>query len=57
MLEADEELQRLVTSNPSRDELTQYLKDRDIGTLFHDGLDHVRRGETTIEEVSRVINI
>jgi type IV pilus assembly protein PilB len=57
VLEADEELQRLVTSNPSRDELTQYLTDRDIGTLFHDGLDHVRRGETTIEEVSRVINI
>ena len=57
VLQAGEELQRLVTSNPTRDELTQYLKDRDIGTLFHDGLDHVRRGETTIEEVSRVINI
>jgi type IV pilus assembly protein PilB len=57
VLEADEELQRLVTSSPTRDELTQYLKNRDISTLFHDGLDHVRRGETTIEEVSRVINI
>ena len=57
VLQADEELQRLVTSNPGREELTQYLKDRDIGTLFHDGLDHVRRGETTIEEISRVINV
>jgi type IV pilus assembly protein PilB len=57
VLQADEELQRLVTSNPGREELTQYLKDRGIGTLFHDGLDHVRRGETTIEEISRVINV
>ena len=57
VLQADEELQRLVTSNPGREDLTQYLKDRGIGTLFHDGLDHVRRGETSIEEISRVINV
>jgi len=57
ILKADEDLQRLVTSNPGRDELTRYLQERNIKTLFHDGLDHVRRGDTTIEEISRVINV
>jgi type IV pilus assembly protein PilB len=57
VLQADEELQRLVTSNPSRDELTTYLQGKNIRTLFYDGLDHVRQGDTTIEEISRVINV
>jgi type IV pilus assembly protein PilB len=57
VLQVDEELQRLVTSNPGRDELLQYLKDRNVTTLFDDGLDHVRHGHTTIEEISRVINL
>jgi type IV pilus assembly protein PilB len=57
VLQVDEELQRLVMSNPSRDELTQYLKNRNISTLLHDGLEHVRSADTTIEEISRVINI
>lgn len=56
VLLADEELQRLVTANPSRDELAQYLRDRNIRTMFQDGLDQVRAGNTTIEEISRVIN-
>ncbi len=57
ILRADEDLQALVTSNPGRDELTRYLEKRNIRTLFHDGLDHVRGGDTTIEEISRVINV
>ena len=57
ILSADEELQRLVTSNPSRDELAKYLQENNIKTLLHDGLEHVREGETTIEEISRVINV
>jgi type IV pilus assembly protein PilB len=57
ILRADEDLQRLVTSNPGRDELARYLEERNIRTLFHDGLDHVRRSDTTIEEISRVINL
>ena len=57
ILEAKEELQRLITTNPSRDELSRYLKEHDVRTLFYDGLDHVREGRTTIEEISRVINV
>ena len=56
ILEVTEDLQRLITTNPGRDVLTTYLRDNKIQTLFHDGLDHVRDGRTTIEEVSRVIN-
>jgi type IV pilus assembly protein PilB len=56
VLQADEELQRLVTSNPGRDELARYVSEHDLKTLFDDGLGHVREGETTLEEISRVIN-
>ncbi len=56
LLEADEDLQKLVTSNPGRDELAAYVRKHDLKTLFDDGLEHVREGATTIEEISRVIN-
>jgi len=57
ILEVTEHLQRLITTNPGRDELTRYLKENNIQTLFDDGLNHARDGETTIEEISRVINV
>ena len=53
---ADGELQKLIISNPSRDQLNAYLRDRGVKLLFDDGLDRVRQGLTTIEEVSRVVN-
>jgi type II secretory ATPase GspE/PulE/Tfp pilus assembly ATPase PilB-like protein len=56
VLEADEELQRLVTANPGREELARYVSEHDLKTMFDDGLGHVREGETTVEEISRVIN-
>ncbi len=56
VLEVDEDLRQLVTTNPGRDALTRYLKEKNIATLYNDGIDHVRRGDTTIEEISRVIN-
>jgi type IV pilus assembly protein PilB len=56
VLDADEKLQRLVTSNPGREELARYVSEHGLKTLFDDGLEHVSRGETTIEEISRVIN-
>ncbi|MGB5260496.1 MAG: ATPase, T2SS/T4P/T4SS family [Gammaproteobacteria bacterium] len=55
MLDVDDGLQRLITANAGRDELAGYLQQRDFRSLFQDGLDHVRSGETTIEEISRVI--
>ncbi len=56
VLEADSRLQDLITGNPSRDELEQYMKASKHKSLFDDGLERVAGGYTTIEEVSRVVN-
>lgn len=57
ILQTNDELQRLIISNPSRDELTAYLDKTGIKTLFDDGLERVLDDATTIEEISRVINV
>ena len=57
VLDADDGLQQMVMSNPSRDELDAYIKQRKMRTLFDDGMERVRQRLTTIEEVSRVINL
>ncbi len=57
LLSTDGDLQKLIISSPSRDELTEYLDGRDFRNLFHDGLDRVLEKSTTIEEVSRVTSI
>jgi type IV pilus assembly protein PilB len=56
-LQTDQELQRLIVSNPSRDQLNEYLGARGITNLFADGLDRVRQQLTTPEEVGRVVSI
>ena len=57
LLSTDGDLQKLIISSPSRDELTEYLDGRGFRNLFHDGLDRVLEKRTTIEEVSRVTSI
>ncbi len=54
VLRTDGELQRLIISSPSRDELTDFLAQREFRDLFRDGLGRVLGKRTTIEEVSRV---
>ena len=56
VLEADSRLQDLITGNPSRDDLEQYLKASKHKSLFDDGLERVVSGYTTIEEISRVVS-
>jgi len=56
LIETNGELQRLIISNPSRDELADYMQRQRIKRLFDDGLDRVLQQKTTIEEISRVIN-
>jgi len=55
-LQVDAALQELIITNPSRDELDSYIEKNHIQTLFSDGLNRVREGVTTIEEVTRVVN-
>ena len=54
LLATDGDLQKLIISSPSRDELREYLDARGFRNLFQDGLDRVLEKRTTIEEVSRV---
>ena len=51
-LHTDNEMQNLIMSNPGRDELTEFMEKRGVVSLFHDGLERVLQGKTTIEEVS-----
>ncbi|MDJ0911360.1 MAG: ATPase, T2SS/T4P/T4SS family [Woeseiaceae bacterium] len=57
ILETDGDLQKLIISNPSRDELTEYLDSRGFRNLFQDGLERVLEQRTTIEEVTRVTSL
>ncbi len=57
ILKTDPELQKLIISAPSRDELSAYLDQRDFHNLFLDGLGRALDRATTIEEVSRVTSI
>ncbi len=56
ILEVTPALQQLIMTNPSRDQLNEYLKEYEVETLMHSGLERVLRQETTLEEVSRVVN-
>ncbi len=56
IIETDTDLQRLIIANASRDELTDYLESHHVKLLFDDGIDRVREGKTTIEEIWRVVN-
>jgi len=57
ILRTDADLQKLIISSPSRDELSDYLEERDFHSLFKDGLGRVLERETTVEEVARVTSI
>ena len=56
IIETDTDLQRLIIANASRDELTDYLEKHQVKSLYDDGIDRVREGKTTIEEILRVVN-
>ncbi len=47
-------LQRFMITNPGREELSAYIRDAGIRTIFEDGKDRVIEGVTTLEEVMRV---
>lgn len=57
VLKTDADLQKLIISSPSRDELTDYLSGRGFQNLYTDGLERALERRTTIEEVARVTSI
>jgi len=56
-LDTSPELQNMIMSNPGRDDLTAFMQDQGMVSLFQDGLERVLEGRTTIDEVSRSISI
>ncbi len=52
----DDDLQRLIVSNPSRDQLNEHLEKKGFESLFSDGLERVKAQETTMEEILSVVN-
>ena len=56
MLDVDVEIQRLITANAAPDEIREVARRRGFRTLLEDGLKKAARGETTAEEVFRVVN-
>lgn len=56
LIEVDADLQRLIVANPSRDQLDDYLASLEHRSMRDDGLTRAMAGETTIEEVLRVVN-
>ena len=53
----DEDLQRVMVKNPSRDDLAAYFKASGRQSMMRDGLHRVLEGRTTLEEVSRAVNV
>ncbi len=56
IIETDSDLRSLIISNPSRDQLGDYMTEHQIKLLYDDGMERVLEGKTTIEEISRVVN-
>ena len=56
MLDVDVELQRLVTANAAPDAIREVARRRGFRSLLEDGMLKAARGETTAEEVFRVVS-
>ncbi len=56
IIEATDELQRLMIKNPSKDELQAFAATTGFVSLFDDGIQRALEGRTTLEEISRVIH-
>ena len=55
IVECDPDLQRLIVSSPSRDQLDAYLKQHGGKSLLDDGIDRALNRKTTLEEAFRVV--
>ncbi len=56
ILPTDSALQSLMSSNPTREDLSAYIRKAGVKTLLDDGYERVRAGRTTIEEISRAVS-
>ena len=57
VLEVSKEIRKLISANADSDAINKTAIDEGMNTMLDDGLDKVRRGLTTIEEVIRVTKV
>ncbi|MFH1142988.1 MAG: type II/IV secretion system protein, partial [Candidatus Eisenbacteria bacterium] len=57
MLSADDELRRLLLSEPTMEKLRQHQGRDDAATLRSEGLRRVLEGKTTLEEIARAVQL
>ncbi|MBU0686852.1 MAG: GspE/PulE family protein [Candidatus Margulisbacteria bacterium] len=57
LLIIDEEIRKMITSKVSSDEIRKYAISRGMKTLLEDGMEKVKAGITTIDEVLRVTEL
>ena len=55
VLTVSEEIERLIVMRAASDEIAKYARNQGMRTLREDGLAKVLAGETTVEEVARVV--
>jgi type IV pilus assembly protein PilB len=55
LLSVDQDLQRLILQRPSSEQLTNFITQHNIKTVRDEGLEKIKEGFTTIEEVNRAI--
>ncbi len=57
VLEVSKEIKRLISLNSDSDEINKQAVQEGMNTMLNDGLDKVKKGFTTIEEVLRVTKV
>ncbi len=57
IIEISDKMQDLILSNPSSNKIWELAKEQGSRTLFEDGIEKVRNGITTFEELSRVASL
>ena len=57
ILDIDTSLQHIINTNPSNEELDDYVQKKGIVSLMEDGYDRVRNGKTTLEEITQSIAV
>jgi type IV pilus assembly protein PilB len=55
VMSASEEIERLVVEHASADEIGKVARSQGMSTLRDDGMEKVRMGLTSIEEILRVV--
>lgn len=56
ILTVNSKLQRLMVTNPTQDDLIDFVKESGMKTLYDDGIERALVGKTTLEEITRVVS-